>query len=571
MLTTAKEGCNILVDLLVAHGIKRAILSPGSRNVPLVVAIARCPDISAEVVTDERSAAFIALGIASTSGQPVAIVCTSGTALLNYAPAVAEAFYRRVPLIVISADRPEAWIDQDDSQTIRQPGALDNIVKRSCSLCAEIASKDAAWHFNRVVNDTLLAAITRRRGPVHINVTIDAPIDEMADRDSSAYSRVIRAITPEPTLGREVARSLAREILDSPAVMVVAGFEAPDRRLSDSLARLARNPNVVVLAENIANLHGPDVITSIDRTLSSIPESVRASIAPDIVITIGGALVSRFIKSYLREHQPREHWHVGDNEMTIDCFKCLTRRIDLPPAPFFSSLLSGMRVADGGLGLKSSYRSRWQSIAQKGEEIHARYVADAPWTDLAAFEVISRLIPRKWNLHLSNGTSIRYSQLFSFPCHRIDCNRGVSGIDGATSTAVGASLAYSDVTLLISGDMSAAYDLNAIASGLLTPRFKMIVIDNSGGGIFRFIAPTRSLPEREKYLSACVATPWPKMAKGFGMALFEADSRQSLSRSFREMAAVNDRPALLVVHTDGNLSASVLTEYFHQKIQLDNL
>ncbi|MDE6267526.1 MAG: 2-succinyl-5-enolpyruvyl-6-hydroxy-3-cyclohexene-1-carboxylic-acid synthase [Muribaculaceae bacterium] len=565
MITTAKEGCNILADLIVAHGVTQAVLSPGSRNVPLIVAISRNPDITTRVVTDERSAAFIALGLASVSGRPVALVCTSGTALLNYAPAVAEAFYRRIPLIVISADRPAAWIDQDDSQTIKQPGALDNIVKRSCSLKAELHTPDDRWHFNRVVNDVLLAAVNRRLGPVHINVTIDTPIDEMTDRPDRVPVRVIRSIRSELALPRFVARLLARAVISSPRVMIVAGFEAPDRLLSNALARLARNPNVVVLAENIANLHSPLFITAIDRTLSSMPRTLREELVPDIVITLGGALVSRFIKSYLRENQPREHWHVGDNEMTIDCFKCLTRRIELPPMPFFTSLLSAMRVTDEGEGLTSDYRDRWAEAARLGEEIHARYVADAPWSDLVAFDVISRLIPRKWNLQVSNGTSVRYSQLFSFLCHRIDCNRGVSGIDGTTSTAVGASLAYSGVTLLISGDMSAAYDLSAVASGLLTPRFKMIVIDNSGGGIFRFIAPTRSLPEREEYLSACVPTPWAQIAEGFGIACFEADSRESLPGAFHAMAAVTDRPALLVVHTDPDVSPRVLIDYFHLK------
>lgn len=565
MITTAKEGCNILADLLVAHEVEQVVISPGSRNVPLIVALTRNPGITSRVVTDERSAAFIALGIASVSGKPVALVCTSGTALLNYAPAVAEAFYRRIPLIVISADRPAAWIDQDDSQTIKQPGALDNIVKRSCTLKAELPTPDDRWHFNRVVNDVILAALNRRLGPVHINVTIDTPIDEMTDRPDSLPVRVIRSVKPEQALSRHVARELACRIISSPRVMIIAGFEAPDRLLSNALSRFARNPNVVVLTENIANLHGSSFITSIDRTLSSMPRTLRGELVPDIVITLGGALVSRFIKSYLRENQPREHWHVGDNEMTIDCFRCLTRRIELPPAPFFTSLLSGMRVTDSGAGVTSDYRHRWLEASRLGEEIHARYVADAPWSDLVAFDVISRLIPRKWNLQVSNGTSVRYSQLFPFPCHRIDCNRGVSGIDGSTSTAVGASLAYSGVTLLISGDMSAAYDLSAVASGLLTPRFKMIVIDNSGGGIFRFIAPTRSLPEREDYLSACVPTPWHQIAEGYGMAYFEADSRQSLSRAFPAMAAVTDRPALLVIRTGSHVSPQVLIDYFHLK------
>ena len=164
-LTTDKEGIKILIEVLKEKGIRQVVLSPGSRNAPLLVAFAREKQIRHFVVLDERSAAFMALGMAQQSGVPVALVCTSGTAPLNYAPAIAEAYYQRLPLIVITADRPVEWIDQDDSQTIRQQAVFRNIVKASYQLPAELFHADEHWYANRLVNDALNTALKGRQGP----------------------------------------------------------------------------------------------------------------------------------------------------------------------------------------------------------------------------------------------------------------------------------------------------------------------------------------------------------------------------------------------------------------------
>ena len=173
METTSKIACNILVDVLAAQGIRKFVVSPGSRNAPIIVALSRRDDVVKHVIVDERSAAFVALGIAQQSGEAVGIVCTSGTALLNYAPAVAEAYYQKLPLIVISADRPREWIDQDDSQTIRQYEALSQFVKKSYDLPARCDDATAQWYVNRMVNDAVIEATGGQPAPVHINLQLD--------------------------------------------------------------------------------------------------------------------------------------------------------------------------------------------------------------------------------------------------------------------------------------------------------------------------------------------------------------------------------------------------------------
>ncbi|WP_300503355.1 2-succinyl-5-enolpyruvyl-6-hydroxy-3-cyclohexene-1-carboxylic-acid synthase [uncultured Duncaniella sp.] len=560
MLTTDKQSCNILADLLVAHGVRHVVLSPGSRNAPLVLALSRREDLQTDVVIDERSAAFIALGMSIQSGEPVAIVCTSGSALLNYAPAVAEAFYRCAPLIVISADRPEEWIDQDDSQTIWQQNALAPYVKRSCDIPAHTDFPNGKWVCNRLINDLLLEAVNGRRGPVHINIRLDAPLNKLADYTENA-SRVIRMVSPSVELPTAEARKIGESIASPRKVLIIVGFHEPDEKLNRALAKLAKLPNVAVMTETIANLHSPLFINRIDSTLCRLSNSERQELAPDVVITAGGALVSRFVKDWLRQLDNVEHWHVGLSHTTIDCFKHLSLRVEMRPAIFLRQLASALQIFKN----PSDYAARWRDLAAKADILHQSYLKKAPWSDMKAFGYLIPNIPARWNLQLSNGTPIRYAQLMDCNhLHRCDCNRGVSGIDGCSSTALGASTMYSGTTLLITGDMSCQYDLAALSSMLVTPKFKIIVICNEGGGIFRFIPSTSSLPELEKYFAVGTRLPLRQLADGYGFHYGEAHDFEELKRAFAEFVSVNDRPAILAVFTPPVESAEVLKQYFQQ-------
>lgn len=560
MVNTLKEICRDLASQLSARGVRFAVLSPGSRNAPLIVALERHPSIATKVVVDERSAAFMALGYAAEAGEPVALVCTSGTALLNYAPAVAEAFYRKVPLIVISADRPMEWIDQDDSQTIRQYEALANFVKGSYDI-TDIDTPDLRWYANRQINDALTLAMMGRRAPVHINVQLSEPLCDCGDAEKDTF-RTIGMVEPEPALPTAEARELGKRLASPRKVMIVAGFNAPSPALNRALRRLAALPNFVVLTETISNLHGNEFISRIDTTLSAMTEQERAELAPDAVITLGGALVSRMVKAFLRNCKPTDHWHVGRSHTTVDCFRSLTLRVEMAAETFFPQLASAMQPHTA----HSDYGDRWRVIRDRAVSTHQAYIARAPWSDLKAFATFMPMLPRGTNLQLSNGTPVRYAQLIGdIKLHRCECNRGVSGIDGCTSTAIGAALAYrSGLTVLVSGDMSAQYDLGALATADIPPRFKMIVMCNSGGGIFRFISSTSELPEREKCFAAAetVRLPVASLAATFGFEFFHADCERTLREVFPKFIAESAVPAILAIDTPAQTDAEVLTNYF---------
>ena len=549
--TTDKLQCQILVETMHFHGVNHAVVSPGSRNAPLIIALSRSR-IKTHIVVDERSAAYVALGMAQQLKAPVALVCTSGTALLNYAPAVAEAYYQKIPLIVVSADRPQEWIDQDDSQTIRQFKALDQFVKRSYDIPARCDDDTAVWYAERIAHDAMMEATSLRRAPVHINVQLAEPLNGLTTEPYKL--RRIHHFPSYDGICRDDIIKLKEQLLHK-RVMIIAGFMEMNEPLRQALNAIAVNDYAVVLTETISNMADDFTINAIDRTLLAIDENDKRYY-PDVVITIGGAIVSRKIKAFLRKVKP-DHWYVGLNDVTVDCFQSLTRRIEANPDTFIPTLFQDSLTV-------KSFCTIWQDAHTAGLRRHHKYLEKIGWSDMKAYETIFDFYqqnPDNLIMHLSNGTTIRYAQLFGDRVIAPNfCNRGVSGIDGCTSTAIGAAM-VNGPAVLITGDMSFLYDISALSA--ITPKLqlKIVVVDNGGGGIFRFIDSTSSLPELEKYFVVKRNLDVEKVAASFGIKTYRADNADSLYEQLSNMM-VEDGPAVLVVKTDGKRSAEILKNYF---------
>ncbi|MDE6301600.1 MAG: 2-succinyl-5-enolpyruvyl-6-hydroxy-3-cyclohexene-1-carboxylic-acid synthase [Muribaculaceae bacterium] len=555
---TTKRTARHLVDILAQHGVRHAVLSPGSRNTPLIMAFERHPDISTTVVIDERTAAFVALGISMASfGAPVAVCCTSGTAPLNYGPALAEAYYRGLPLIAVTADRPEEWIDQDDSQTIRQAGIYGNFTKTSVDLPVESSDPDRAWMTDRLINEAVLTALADRRGPVQINVRLDAPLADEADFPLNECPQIVRrpsaAIRPD---GYDTVRM--REMFSpQQKVLVLAGFLQPgfDISLLESIAAL---PNVVVMREAQSNLGAlAGSIGNIDATLSVSTAAERERFAPDVVVTLGGSLLSRYVKTWLRGVRGLQHVAVNDSDRVVDPFKRLVAVFDTPDV--LASLFADIEIHTE----PSPFKSFWLDKSEVARRKAVDFAAAANWSDFKAMDFVLGSVPSGVHLQVSNGTAIRYIQMFDYSrCATVQCNRGVSGIDGCTSTAVGAALVTPDPTLLISGDMSFAYDIGALALGCIPANFKIVVLNNGGGGIFRFIPSTARLPELERCFVTDIRLPLRQLAEGYGFRYICADSSEGLVDALRQFWSDDTLPVILDVHTPGPLSADILREFF---------
>lgn len=547
-----------LAHIMAFHGVKRAIVSPGSRDASVIEALEVSGSFRIMRVVDERAAGFVALGMASVTGEPVVLVCTSGTALLNYAPAVAEAYYREIPLIVVSADRPAEWIDQNDSQTLRQPGALANFVKAFYTIGVGM-SEDASWAANRILNDAMLTALADVRGPVHINVHLpDCAAEEIDFNESAEGVRLIEMLPSRRDITYNDAGRLARTVADTMKVMVVCSCRTPDNALNKALNSLATLDNVVVVAERVANIQGRHVVYSPETVIASIASSLHEDMAPELLITIGGAPISGRLKTFLRKHQPKQHWNIGYTRAVTDCYKSLTLRIEADPA----MVISRVAAIASKTSARSDYFMRWNIAATRAESLTQAYASRAPWSDFKAMDYIATHIPARWNVQLSNGTAVRYFEfLAKGRYHRVDCNRGVSGIDGSTSTAVGASLVYNDISLLITGDMSAAYDIGGLALMAGVQRLKMVVLCNGGGNIFRIIRATRSLSVREPYLASMRNMPLAELAGAYGLGYYEANDESQLKNKWSDFVK-DERPSILAVMTDPDTSARAFADYF---------
>lgn len=555
MLNTVKYSCRCVAHALVRYGVRHVVVSPGSRNAPLIVALARTAGLECTSVIDERSAAFVALGMAVQTGRPVAMACTSGSAALNYAPALAEAYYRNIPLIALTADRPEEWIDQDDSQTIRQAGALAAVVKGSYDLPVCRGDDEGLRRLcRRRVCDAMMQALTPSRGPVHINIQIDEPIDAVAD-DSDDDFIFPEHTRPTSVLPDGTIRTLADAIADAGKVLVVAGFLPPSPELAKLLESLPAN--CAVICEAQSNLRG-HFVGNIDATLRAMSAQEKGELLlPDLVISLGGSLLSRMIKNELRGRR-FTHWSIGTCDHCLDSLLNLTQRIDCEPTMLLSRLVPLLSES------KSEYRERWLQVSERAQLRSYEFLQSAPWSDYSAMGTLLSAMPLGTNLHLSNGTAVRYAQLFdcSAAC-RVECNRGVSGIDGCTSTAIGASIISGSPTLLISGDMSAQYDMGALATPGIPSRFRMAVLNNGGGGIFRFIKATRDLPEMERFLAADVRLPLRDIASGFGFDYYEARNAAMLRAVMPRFFADGPQPSILNIVTPAQASAETIRKYFN--------
>lgn len=563
MVNTDKRICRITASVLAGYGVKDVVVSPGSRNTPLVMAVNRHSSLTVHQVVDERAAAFIALGMASVSNLPVAVICTSGSAVLNFAPAVAEAYYRNIPLIVISADRPVEWIDQLDSQTIRQNGVLANITKVSCVLADSCG--DFSYQ-NRVLNDTMISALTGNRGPIHINIHLSAPLSGECEADDSAeVERIIEYVEAPQVISTAQSRKFAKE-LHGKKILVVGGSHQPDARLGKALGELAALPDVAVVTEGMANMHAPGILNTPTVILSGLSPEEKASLVPDIIISFGGSLVSSGLKEFLRQCHSAQNWCVGRYGTTVDCFRTLTRRIDVNPAGFFPRLAGALSYMNRKHPSHGGYAAAWHHATTEAEASSKMFINSSPWCDLTVISHILSRIPTSANLQLGNGMSVRYASLHNLGIfHRVDSNRGVSGIDGCVATAVGASSLYKGLTYAIVGDMSATYDMGALAYSSMSPNLRLIVINNGGGGIFHFVKTTACLSEKPLMVTS-PHPPLKELAAAYSIRYFKADGFDSLTEALRKVAQMDGSPALIEVFTDGELSAEIVREYLNRNL-----
>jgi 2-succinyl-5-enolpyruvyl-6-hydroxy-3-cyclohexene-1-carboxylate synthase len=457
-------------------GIRHVVISPGSRNAPLTLSFTAHPDITAYSIVDERCAAFFALGIAQQIQQPVAVICSSGSALLNYYPAIAEAFYSNIPLVVLSADRPVYRIDIGDGQTIRQTGVFEPHLEASADLKPDVShnpntllenpmqkllpatasqelilktQKIHQKHNEQEIARVFLKALTNR-GPVHLNIPMEEPLYGMTEDLIPIGETAV--FKPSESILESDFEMLKEQWHRSTKKWVIIGQMSPGTLDQEVIDRLCLDPSVVVFTETTSNISHPNLIHSIDSLMAPaelLEQKIDSKIAPELLLTFGGMVVSKKIKFFLRKHRPQHHWHV-DIKKAYNTYYCLDRHFKMSPQAFLNNFYSENSPLNSST-FQGEVLNFYQKFIGKGQP----YLNQLPFSDLAVFRFLSKKIPNQRQLQIANSSSIRYTQLFTWPQKtEFYCNRGTSGIDGSTSTAVGAALSSSLPTLLITGDLS---------------------------------------------------------------------------------------------------------------------
>ncbi len=557
-----------------SRGIRNIVISPGSRNAPLTLGFTKYPFFKCFSIVDERCAAFFALGMAQQLQEPVAVVCTSGSALLNYYPAVAEAFYSDIPLIVVSADRPSYRIDIGDGQTIRQENVLEKHVGYSANLKQDVSHAAASvskWGgerskenqediqaYNEATIGKALQTALFEKSPVHINIPFEEPL----------YGTVSEPTIPIPADKQRMELEKVQMDWDrfasvwktSKRKMVLVGVNQPNIMERGVLEALAQDGNTLVFTETTSNLHHPDFFPSIDSIIAPIEksadrETLFQDLQPDLLITFGGLIVSKKIKAFLRKYQPKIHWHV-DPKKAFDTFFCLSEHLKVDPNTFFKAILPD----ESTLG---AYKTKWLNVKNGYEEKRKVYLNQIPFTDFTVFDEVLRGIPKGYQVHLANSSTIRYTQLFPMhPSLKVFCNRGTSGIDGSTSTAVGASIFAEEPTLLITGDLSFFYDSNALWNANIRPDFRIILINNSGGGIFRILPGNEDTGEFSTFFETHHGHTAEHLAKMYGFSYQKVDDEAQLKNGLTGFYDASGSPKILEVSTPRLLNDKILLGYF---------
>lgn len=564
-----------------AKGIKNVVISPGSRNAPLTIGFVNDPFFSCFSIVDERCAAFFALGIAQQLAEPVALVCTSGSALLNYYPAIAEAFYSDIPLVVISADRPLYKIDIGDGQTIRQEGVFGKHIGYSAQLKQDLTHATSVlkshykdWsgdpgflereqlevgeHNDKELNTAINVAISVKL-PVHINVPLEEPLYQVIDLPSIT-SKVV-PVRDHDVEGVPDLDNFVRIWNSCSRKMVLVGASSPNAVEQYFLDRLANDGSVLVFTETTSNIHHPNFFPSIDSIMAPIEKSGERetrsrALQPQLLLTFGGMVVSKKIKAFLRQYQPLHHWHI-DPKKALDTFFCLSHHFKMSPNTFFSDLKDKIKP------VKSDYWEFWAAVKRDYEDKRTGYLDKIPFSDMSVFHYVLDNIPENYQLQLANSSTVRYTQLFDLhPSLSVFCNRGTSGIDGSVSTAIGASIYHGSPTLLLTGDLSFFYDSNGLWNSALRADFRIIMVNNQGGGIFRILPGQEDTEIFDTFFETNHGLDARHLCGMYGVEYSVATDREELENVLAHFYMESKAPKLLEIKTPRLMNHKTLLGYF---------
>lgn len=559
---------NILTSLLIEHGVRHAVLSPGSRNAPICHNIKESDEITCYPVTDERSAGFFAIGVSqATNLSPVVVCVTSGSAILDVAPAVAEAFYQQIPLIVIAADRPAAWIGQLDGQTMPQADAFGKMARRAVSLPAGNTDEEI-WHANRLINEAMMDANGPVRGPVLINVPLSEPLYEFHTEDLPKV-RVCKRIE---TVGSDAAQIVADSLRKAHRPMVVFGQTHDSATVQEFVRR--QGGQFPILGEALSGING-----QLDPTIHVLRNAKSLNIddfSPDLIVYAGGTLVSKEAKQFLRSCTDAETILISPDGELHDVFKNTTLVARCSIKAFVEEMSD-----NENLNVDENFRTNWNELFDgiKALDVPLRHSCLTHGDILSQLSVFEFFAPHLNKAQIANSTSIRLADIAIKDIRPTDaktgrnafdmvyCNRGINGIDGCLSTAAGFSAADNsgEVKLCVIGDLSFFYDQNALWNTNIDGRLRILLLNNGGGGIFSRFKGLKESRAKDDIVMAKHHATAHGICEQNNVEYRTASNLSELMNSeawLTEEKSATDRPRLLEVFTDMDVDSNALNDYY---------
>ncbi len=533
------------------RGIRHVVIAPGSRNAPLIQLFTSGSFFRCHSIVDERSAAYVAMGMAKELREPVAIVTTSGTAVMNLAPAVAEAFFQQLPLVLLTADRPPEPVWQFNNQRIDQVAPFYNHTKGFFEMPLEPRSGEEVTGALLAVGALLKESIEYPPGPVHINIPLLEPLYEPLP--APAYPDEILPSVPDDA--PDPSTMVPAEMWSHGKILVLAGMEEYDQEAIFSLSAWCGSSPVAVVAENLSNIPPGWAIGNPEPVLAGASEEELLALRPDLVVGLGGQLVSKRLKHFIQ------------NSTGIDLLQ-----VEGDPSAWIRQNLAGVQDSSGGTGDKGGtpgtnpYLAIWKRLESRQMQKMKDALKEAPFSNLTVVGEVLRKVPEGTVVHLGNSSTVRYSQFLPARSDLVYyANRGTSGIDGSVSTASGSAMVSESLHLLVLGDLSFVYDSHALWNRNFPDNLRIVVINDGGGGIFRLLDGPDRMPFFEEYSVTHHPVSIELLAQAFGHGFIRASGPEELEGALGAIFSRDPVAKVLEVDTTG-CENSLIFKAFIKKI-----
>lgn len=549
-----KQQIADLAFLLRQHGCENIVICPGSRNAPLIQLFESDPHFHCHSIVDERSAGYIALGMAGQTGKPVAVVTTSGTATLNLAPAVAEAFYQELPLVIVTADRPAEFPPQFSNQRIGQADIYAPNIKQSWQLPAGIDHITTPVKVVSRMDDLIGNACTVPMGPVHLNIPLEEPLYTPVTREPSVATTETKKRVQHPhrkTISAKDAALLKKHLTNNNRLLFIVGAGRYTEEEAALLAGLTDSFGVAVIAENITNLPPGKCISVPELVLGRADEKTREQLIPDLVVATGGAVVSK--KTRLFAQGLKDVPLLLPDGIPVDLFREI------------------MHAQEGQIKEPNSYAATWKALEEEAVILAETCFTNAAFSNLTACSMVLDRLPAGSTVHLGNSGTVRYAQLKKSRSDlRYQSNRGTSGIDGSLSTAVGAAMVSDRQHVIILGDLSFVYDSNAMWNRHFPANLQIIILNDKGGGIFRLLEGPDRMPFFEEFSVTAHPVALQQLAQAFELRYLQAEEPSAFKHALDQLFEDNQPPTVLEADTSKSENSRIFKQFFTQLQSLDH-